>query len=150
MNYHFKREPMVETVLIEGAHLAEKHYKEVAHYPDIPMEPDHDAYNALEDNDNLRCFTARTDDGTLVGYSVYFLRYNMHYKSSFQAVQDIIFVDPDHRGFGAKFIKWCDNELKEIGVQVVYHHVKKKLNFGPMLERQGYELIDLIYGKRLD
>jgi hypothetical protein len=36
------------------------------------------------------------------------------------------------------------------GIQVVYHHVKAAHNFGKMLERMDYKLVDLIYAKRLD
>jgi len=145
----FKREK-VQATFAELPPLLEIHYKEISHYPDIALDPDWDQYAAVEEAGALRTFTIRTEEKELVGYAIYFVRKNIHYKSSLQAVQDIIFLHPKYRGRGAKFIKWCDEQLKAEGVQVVYHHVKEKHNFGPLLERQGYELIDLIYGKRLD
>jgi hypothetical protein len=51
---------------------------------------------------------------------------------------------------GGRFIKWCDEQLRAEGVAVVYHHIKAAHNFGPMLERFGYELVDLIYSRRLN
>lgn len=130
--------------------LLQEHWKEIAHYPDIPLEPDYAVYKNMEDLDCIRLYCARID-GKLVGYSVFFLRYNPHYKSSLQASQDIIYVDPAYRGgVGRHLIKECDERLKKEGVQVVYQHVKAKHNFGSMLERMGYELQDLIYSKRLD
>ena len=53
-------------------------------------------------------------------------------------------------GAGERFIRYCDEQLRAQGVQAVYHHVKAKQSFGPTLTRQGYELVDLIYAKRLD
>ena len=140
------------TIIKEGAQLLDKHYKEVSHFLDIPLNPNHEKYLHIEANGNLKVFIARDENENLLGYAVFFLNHNLHYMGSFQAVQDIIFIDPEKRGFGRTFIKYCDEELKKLGVQVVYHHVKnkKELNFSPMLERDGYELIDLIYGKRLD
>lgn len=138
----------------EAMSLFSLHWGEVGHYKDIPLEIDFETYNKLEDSGTLRIYSAREDDNKVVGYSFYFLKNNVHYKSSLQASQDIIFLHPDKRktGLGLSFIDWCDGELRKEGVQVVYHHVKtkKELNFGPLLEKLNYELIDLVYGKRLD
>lgn len=130
--------------------LLHKHWKEIAHYQDILLEPDWELYAKLDEMKMLRTFTARDPEGKLVGYAIFFVKPNMHYKSSIQAVQDILFIDPESRGFGRNFISWCDDQLKEEKVQAVYHHIKAKHNFGPMLERMGYELVDLIYARRLD
>lgn len=67
-----------------------------------------------------------------------------------QAVQDVVFIHPEFRGFGKKFFIYCDDVLKNQKVQVVYHHIKAAHNFGAMLESIGYKLVDLIYAKRLD
>lgn len=137
-------------VLYQALPLLYLHWKEIAHYDDIKLDPQTYEYLELEKKGALRCYTARLDSDELVGYAVFFLRYNLHYRSSFQALQDVIFIHPEHRGEGAKFIMWCDEQLKKENVQVVYHHIKSKHNFGPLLERMDYELVDLIYAKRLD
>jgi GNAT superfamily N-acetyltransferase len=129
--------------------LIKEHYKEIAHYQDIPLAPDWDIYKRAEQMRSLYIYTARIDS-KLVGYAIFFVRPNLHYSGSLQAQQDILFIKKEHRGFGRHFIKWCDDELRKEGVQVVMHHVKAKHNFGPMLERMGYELIDHIFMKRLD
>lgn len=138
----------------EALPLLEAHWQEIAHFKDIPLDPDYEAYKKIEAAGFLRCYTARWESGPvshMVGYAVYFLRYHPHYKSSLQASQDILYIDPKYRGgTGARFINWCDDQLRAEHVQVVYHHVKAAHNFGPLLERFGYELQDLIYGKRLD
>lgn len=144
----FQKETM-KTLFSEAKELLKKHYLEIAHYQDIPLDIDEESYQKIEESGALICFTARDPSG-IIGYSIYFLKRNIRYQSSIQAVQDVIFVDPEKRGFGMKFIGWCDDELRELGVQAVYHHVKAKHDFGPGLKRMGYELIDIVYGKRLD
>lgn len=143
----FKKESFKDT-FEEALPLVCRHYEEIAHFKDIPLEPDTTLYQQLEDSGLTRVFTVRKNNA-LIGYSLFFVRPNPHYKSSLQAVQDVIFIDKEHRGIGRKFISWCDEQLRSESVQVVYHHVKTQHNFGPVLERNGYELIDLIYGKRL-
>ena len=130
--------------------LLKLHYDEIAHYKDIPLNPDFETYMKLELAGMLRLFTVRTtDEENLIGYNVFFIKENLHYKDSIQAVQDVVFIKKEYRGRGKEFIMWCDERLKSDGVNVVYHHVKAAHNFGPMLEKQGYELMDLIYAKKL-
>ncbi|SRR5258708_3509634 len=145
----FSQENLAD-VLEEMKPLIQRHYDEIAHYKDIVLDPDYDQYLKVAAAGIIRLYCARTQDGILVGYAVFFIKYNFHYKTSLQALQDIIFVDKERRGLGFMFIKYCDKKLTEEGVQLVYHHVKSKHNFGPALERIGYELVDLIYAKRLD
>lgn len=136
--------------------LLRRHWEEIAHYQDIKLEPDVQAYCAAEDANMLRCYTARDArvpyTNELVGYSIYFVRPNIHYSSSKQAVQDVLYLAPEYRGakVGSGLIGYADEQLKAEGVQAVYHHVKLKQDFGPLLEHMGYELVDKVYGKRLD
>jgi hypothetical protein len=129
--------------------LLEEHYREIAHYQDIELDVDLEGYIRVENAGMLRLFTCRRQK-ELVGYAAFFVKPNLHYQKSLQAVQDVVFISKEHRGFGRDFIRWCDEQLKLEGVQVVYHHVKSKHNWGRMLEGMGYELVDLIYAKRLD
>lgn len=147
---HFSRESLQDNI-IEAESLLKEHWGEIAHYKDIPLDPNYDEYINLENAGIVRCFVARSGrDNSMVGYGVYFVRHNLHYRNSLQAVQDIIFIKKEHRGKGGAFLFWCDEQLKNEGVQAVYHHVKTEHNFGPVLERMSYELVDLIYARRLD
>lgn len=129
--------------------ILKEHYLEIAHYKDIKFEPDIAEYYRFESSGNLKIYTVRKDD-ELIGYGIYIIKKHLHYKSSLTAGQDVIYIQKEHRGFGKEFINWCDNQLKNLGVQVVYQHVKEIYDFGPMLEKLGYKLIDKIYGRRLD
>lgn len=148
---NFSREVFTPKLYGEMWPIFEAHYDEIAHHKDIPLEPDTLYYDTMEKTGHLRVFCVRKE-GKLVGYEVVTVGMNPHYSNSKQAKQDILFLNKDLRGGtnGFRFIKWCDEQLKNEGVQVVYHHVKKAHNFGPVLQRMGYELVDLIYGRRLD
>lgn len=164
---NFARETVTPELLEELKPYLFAHYKEIARYQDIELSPDWEAYQNLAKFDLLRVYTIRIPhcictDGTqrcvcnrpakLHGYAVFTVRKALHYSTSIQASQDILYLDPQYRArmMGYRFIKWCDDQLRNEGVQVVYHHTKSDHNFGPMLQRQGYELMDHIYAKRLD
>jgi hypothetical protein len=144
------REEKICTLWDEALPLLNAHWREITHYADIPLDPDIETYNKMEAIGALRCFTAR-DQGRLVGYAVFFIRHNLHYRSSLQAMQDVLFVLPEYRGMlGIKLIRESERLLTSAGAQVLYHHVKRTNKVGELLVRMGYELIDEIYGKRLD
>lgn len=156
----FAREPFSDALLDEMVPLLTRHWAEVGHYPDIRLDVDASVYHTAEGNGALRLFTVRARaypadgvciDDALIGYAAFFVRRNPHYASSLQAVQDVIYIAPTCRGgAGARFIRWCDDQLRAEGVQAVYHHVKVAHNWGALLERMGYEAVDVIYAKRLD
>jgi GNAT superfamily N-acetyltransferase len=146
----FKREILTAELMTELHPLLDAHYQEIARYKDIPLSPDVAKYTKAEELGFVRMFVIR-DGGKPVGYGCYFLETNAHYSTSLQAKQDVLFLSAEYRkgGIGQRFIAWCDEQLRLDGVQAVYHHVKLKHNFGPMLEKLGYEPIDVIYGRRL-
>jgi hypothetical protein len=135
----------------EAIPLQVAHWDEVAHYKDIKLNPDFPSYLELERAGIVRCFTAR-EDGKLIGYVIFFVRPNLHYCQSIQALQDVLFLSPEKRlgRTGVEMIIRPEKPLASQGVQVVYHHVKAGSNMGRLLPRLGYELIDEVYGKRLD
>lgn len=139
----------IEAVLDEIRPLLAAHWEEIAHFRDFALDPAWDEYAKAQERGALRIFTARYS-GHLVGYLIYVVGPGLHYKSTLQAIQDIYFVTEQYRGgLGRRLLRFAEACLKEEGVKVTYQHVKAAHNFGPMLERQGYELVDLIYGKRL-
>ena len=155
LTMRFALEPYSEKLVQEMRPLWDQHFKEISANLDIPLDPDLGVYSRCQTNGTLRIFTARLGSGwesTLVGYNVFFVAMNPHYKSSKQANQDILFLDEELRKglVGYKFLKWCDLQLKNEKVQVIYHHIKAVHDFGHILERMGYKLTDLIYSKRMD
>lgn len=144
-----------EQVIEEIKPILQSHYQEIAKHKDIPLEPDWEMYKAMQSLGILKIFTVRTepDDeigpGELVGYGIYFVKKHLHYSSCLVANQDILFMKKEYRGKGMRFINWCDEQLKAMGCHMTIQHVKAAHNFGPMLEKMNYELMDLIYTRRL-
>lgn len=145
----FQREKVSSSLIEELRPLLVEHFAESEHFKDIELEPNFDAYAQLDNAGMLRVFTVRVDK-ELVGYSILFVMPSYHYKNSIQAHHDVLFVKKDHRGIGRSFIQFCDSELRDEGVQVVYQSVKLSANHGPLLQRIGYEPVDLVFYRRLD
>ena len=144
------REEKIKDTLEEAKPLLYKHWQEVAHYKDIPLDPDYSMYLKMEEAGMIRAYAARDGQGVLIGYAVYVVRPNLHYKCCLTATEDIIFIDPERRGVGMFFLRWCDQQLKSLGVQVVTHHIKFAHDWSPALLRMGYEKTDMSLSKRLD
>jgi GNAT superfamily N-acetyltransferase len=135
----------------DGEPLLRRHWQEIAHYQDIPYAPMWDRYEMLEASGMLRIYTARLD-GQLVGYCVFTVMFNIHYGSSLEANEDVLFLAPEQRKgrVGIRLIKFADELLRSEGVQVVRRHVKLAHDFGAIYQRLGYEPVDQIYMRRLD
>lgn len=157
MNAQLKPQPQFaressDTVINEIAPLLENHWAEIAHYPDIPVGVDYDAYLRIEAKGALRIYTIRVGI-ELVGYALFTVNHSLHYSSSLQARQDVLYLDPTYRRgrVGWKFIAWCDTQLKAEGVQVVHQHAKiAHPQLAVLLPRLGYEAVDVIWSRRLD
>lgn len=148
----FHAEAFTDQWAAEAAPLLHAHWREIAHFQDIPLDPDWSAYHHVAAAGGLRLYTARDKTSrALVGYAAFFVRPHPHYRGAIYAAQDVIWLAPVCRGMiGWRFLKWCDAQLQADGVTVVTQHVKAAHDFGPMLERMGYEKMDIIYARRLD
>lgn len=136
----------------EARDLVEAHWREIATHKDIRLEPDIARYRAFDRLGVLRCFTARLG-GTIVGYAVFIVQAHLHYAESIQALQDVIYVAPEHRrkGVGRMLSAVAEKALKEEGVQEIHQHVKKAHpELGFMLAADGYVETETIMSKRLD
>ena len=134
----------------EIAPLMEINFRETGADPSIPLDLNKELIDHVSKLGSYKLFTARTDSGELVGYCGMYVSFNMHFKSSKQASQDVIFIHPDHRGFGLSFIKWIDQQLKELGVEMVYQSVTEKFDWSLILKRIGYQKAETLYSRRLN
>jgi GNAT superfamily N-acetyltransferase len=151
MSYEYALERIAQ-VRGEIEDLLEMHWREIAHWHDIPLNPEWPTYLRMDDLGLLRIYTVRTSTRRLIGYAVFFVKHNPHYCSSLQATQDVLFLMPAHRGaaVGKGLIQYAEADLRALGVQVVYHHVKHAFDFGPLLDSLGYERVEHVMAKRLD
>ncbi len=145
----FARESLTPELVAEVTPLLMAHYTEVANYQDIPLRPRWEQYFTLQELGALLVYTSR-QAGRLIGYNAFLKDRHLHYGTSMQAANDVIFIDPRQRGFGRKFIAWCVEQLRAAGAQVNSYHVKLSLDWGHILAEQGFEPVETVWVKRLD
>lgn len=147
----FSYEPITHELLAEVFPLLGAHHKEISHFKEIELNPDFEKYVALEKAGLVRAFTIRDED-KVVGYTAFFMKANLHFTQSLQASQDLLYLKPELRGagIGEAFIRFYLEVLRKQGVEVVWSPVNAKHNFGPLLGRIGFELVDYVYAIRLE
>jgi GNAT superfamily N-acetyltransferase len=125
------------------------HWSEVSSFKDYQARPDWDRYRQAYELDMFKIYVIELS-GLIVGYATHFISFSMHYENLKSALADAIYISPEHRGLGKKFIAWIDEQLKNDNVIAVYRHATKKNRFSILLDRMGYEQIETTYLKRLD
>lgn len=145
----FARES-ARTVIPDIAALMRRHWTEVGHYEDMPIDPDFERYQQLESVGVLRVYTARARQ-ELVGYATYLVALGLHYRTVMMGQEATVYLAPEYRKglTGMRFMKFIDSELIADGVTHLSKHVKQRRDHGKLLERMGYQLQDTIYTKKL-
>jgi GNAT superfamily N-acetyltransferase len=146
----FQRETF-EQVLEDIQPLWKTHYDEIAMDKDVvKLNPFIEAYQQLDDAGGLAIITMRADS-VLVGYSFFALQYSFHYRDLVMAVNDLFYIKPEFRGTmqGAILIKKSENILRDLGIQQIQMRTKTYANFGILLERCGYQEVEVAYRKNI-
>ncbi len=147
-----------EDVINEIIPMFRIHYDEIATDKDVkPLDPDLNRYQELERLGMLRIFTVREAappvegqdyyDGKptrLVGYFVSFVMNHIHYRQTKVALNDIMYVEPAHRGstVGYRMMKLAKQDLKNLGADVLIIHMKCAYPFRPLLTKLGFHLTE--------
>ena len=136
-----------EDVIQEIRPLLARHWQEIAWYKDkVPYAPDWERYKQVAEAGVLHIVTARKD-GELVGYLVSMISPGMHYKLTNYAVNDIIYLHPDHRGGRTAFrmFKFAIEEFKKMGVSIFTVHMKTDAPFERLCEALGMQKQEFLY-----
>lgn len=145
----FQREIFTEQLGNEAEELIGIHHAEVSgEIADFPARVPYDKYGDFEQLGLLRVFTAR-HESRLVGYNVFaFIEHHQHGVNF--ASHDTLFLHKEFRKgtTGIKFLKWCDEQLKNDGALFVTQHSSVSLDLEKLLLRMGYKLAEKIYLKR--
>lgn len=113
------------------------------------LDLDFQAYYDLEKAGSTIAFTARTDEGKLIGYCIFLLYSHLHHRTKLVASQDVIYVDPAYRTCGLKLLRYTETELKALGVNYILQSAPKISRLGKVLERLGYEELETLYIRRV-
>ena len=144
----FQREIFTEELGNEGEALINIHHAEVSgEIAHLPARVPYEKYGSLEQAGILRLFTAR-DNGKLVGYNVFMLIEHHQHGVPF-ASHDTLFLHKDFRKgtTGIKFLKWCDEQLKQDGARFITQHSSGSVDLENIFLRMGYKLAEKIYLK---
>jgi hypothetical protein len=147
----FSRESFTDDLAEEAIFLAELHNKEIGGVlENVSVKIPKELYKNLDQSGLLKTFCVRKD-GKLMGYNV-FTSMNHPQYNVLSAQHDSMYLHPSVRsGFNAvKFLRWCDEMLKNDGVVFVTQNVTVKKDFSSILKRIGYEPHETIYIKKLN
>jgi GNAT superfamily N-acetyltransferase len=150
MTVEFRLEGLTDGLFDEIEGLAEAHLGEVAAFRGIEPRANREQYRRAESAGILRVFTARAGV-FLVGYAVFQVAEHPHFTGSVQATQDMVYLAPGVRKgwVGTRFLRWCDEQLREEGVEVVHQFSSMRRDIGPVLARIGYEKTQEVWARRL-
>jgi len=127
----------------------DQHYAETETYQDkVPLNPDYDAYQIMEDLGVLNVFTAR-DDGELIGYGITFMNMSPHSKEHLFATNDIIYVQKEYRHteVAPELISGIENIMQQNDVSILTFHMKAHKPFESLLDSLGFDNIESVYSK---
>lgn len=159
-SFSFAFETIAQAQASGVADLLALHWEEVALNKDaVPLAPDWQRYRLLESAGVLKSVVMR-QGGQLVGYDVFFVQPTLHYSTCVWALNDILYLAPEHRRgrAGILLIDAAERMLREIGVQKVIYHTKLHLDLGRhtggdtvgrLLTHRGYAHIENVWAKML-
>ena len=143
----------LKDILDELKPLLELHWEEIALNKDkIKLNPDWDSYMKLEEAGILQLVTAReTGSWQLVGYSVDLVSTSLHYSDHSFAINDVLFIHPDHRKgrVAIGLFAAVEEELKNRFVSLHVLHMKVEHSFEKLADYLGYKKVEYNYSKYL-
>jgi len=151
MSLVITRERFCAKLCEEITPLLKAQWEEIANYREaIPLDVDFDAYRRFDEQGKLLMLMAR-ERGLLIGYAIFFLLNTVHYKGSLFALNDVIYLRPEHRkgSAGLRLIREAELSCMEAGVVKISWHVKPTNDMQKLLELRGYKVEEINLGKLL-
>lgn len=134
----------IEALIVE-------HYREIALFKDkVPLVPKWDTYRQIEEAGKIHFCTARDkESGGLIGYYISIVDTHLHYGETLHAMLDIYFIKPEYRRgtTGIRLFQFMEEEMKKLGVQVIYTGVKLSNDISAVWERLGYQPVETKHAK---
>lgn len=131
--------------------LLHQHYEEIAKFKDLSVvKPDLERYGAIDAQGRFIGLLAE-HEGEVVGYSANIIAQNLHYSDLTYCQNDVLYVAPEHRHsrIGLALIRQTVRCAKDKGAQLMLWHAKEKTTLNALLPRLGYEVLDVIWAKRI-
>ena len=149
--YRYSEESFLE-VIDDIKPLVKDHSEEVDVYQEVvQFNPDYDTYEAMAEMGIIKFYTARAEDGELVGYSVMMVNQNPHYKDHLYGVNDIFYVHPDHRHteVAPTLLKYTEDKMRELDVSVITMNMKTHQPFESLMDSLEWDKTEIVFTKLL-
>lgn len=145
VRYQFAVE-RIEDCWFEALPLIYSNQRETGTFPTERFNPPRDLYVNADRAGKLALYTMR-DAGKLVGYQVFALELHPRYRATGLGIQDVAFVDPEHRGpVVLDFFKFADMDLEHRGLKPMRHSAERK-DISSLLTHLGYHRVETTWIK---
>lgn len=126
------------------------HYQELSVTKNAKLNPDYNIYMKMDEHNMLEVVLCKNDD-EIIGYIVFFISPNLHYKDCLLATEDIYYLKPEYRKgtTGIKMFKFAEKYLKSINVNMIKYGTKTHLDNSKLFEYLGYNFIEKIFTKEI-
>lgn len=131
--------------------LLPEHWAELAVHKDIPLDPNYERYRLGYEAGMILFMTVRKAEA-LIGYAIWVVNPHPHYQTHAWALNDIVWLHPDHRGqhLGFSFVKFWEKEFRSRDIAVVHVDTKTAApQLLHLLHGCGYETSSVGVEKRL-
>jgi GNAT superfamily N-acetyltransferase len=150
VNITFARESYADLIDDIEPMLAE-HHAELALYRDeIPLDPEFEAYHRADRLGLMRFYAARRV-GVLIGYAIFSMLERHHHYAHRWAINDILWIDPEHRnlGVGNGLFDVFEADLRGGGPIVIHIETKEMAPaLAALCLARGYGPVGMSYSKR--
>lgn len=115
-------------------------------HPDMPLQPNHHAYRALEAGGILQIVTAR-DDGVMVGYVIATVYPHMHHASTLWGNVDSFYLRAGSRRgrIGIDLVKEGIKHMKAAGARRITFAIDVANDSGALFRRLGFDKTHDVY-----
>lgn len=124
-----------------------KHWEEIAIHRDaIPLDPDIQQYQHLQDTGNL-CVVVARSAGVIIGYYISIIRTHLHYRTTLHAFTDVYYIHPDFRKgrTGIRLVQEAMTVWKQRGVKKALTATKEHLDMGPVFDYLGWAKTETVF-----
>ena len=130
--------------------LLDEHYNELSVTKNYKLNPIYEIYKENEKTGKCRVILCKDND-VIVGYIVFFIDANLHYKDCLLATEDIYYLKPEYRKgtTGIKMFKFAETYLKSLGVNMIRYSTKVHMDNSRLFEFMDYSFIEKVFIKNL-
>lgn len=128
----------------------ESHYDELSVTKGFRLNPDYEIYESADKRNTVKIILCK-DDEKVIGYIVFFVGNNLHYKDCLLATEDIYYLLPEYRRgrIAIKMFNFAEDYLKSIGVNMIRYTTKVHMDNSALFEYLDYNFIEKVFVKRI-